>query len=282
MNAAAAQPISLLRQPQNEESFPAMDRVGLQFARGLRDYLATLDFGDASMDAVTSHVMPFGHWQAMRGRDMLFRFQLRKKLTVLVAVPVPMLLGLVDLFYGGAGAQGNVRDALTAAEQRFADRLASQFASMLAGAWSGTQPALGAMALSSDAKPFCPTTETVLVQSLPSGDIACVYPLVALRAEVGPDEETAAAASHRPDAEWSARVNAAALSIRLPVRTIFARPEISVAKLMALQTGDIIPLLLPQHVPITVSGRHFAEGNVGEASGRVAIKIENMTQGRLV
>ena len=275
--------MSLLRQPQNEESFPALDRVGLQFARGLKDYLATLEFGDASMEPPTSHVMPFGHWQAMREADMLFQFRLQKKLSVLIAVPLPMLLGLVDLFYGGSGAQADARDALTAAELRFADRMAGQFAAMLAAAWtgmsSGAQPMLGAVALSSEAKYFCKANEAALVQNFPSTGIACVYPLAALRAETGASEETSVAAV--PDAEWSARVNAAALSIRLPVRTIFARPEISVAKLIKLQPGDIIPLLLPQHVPITVSGRHFAQGNVGEASGRVAIKIENMQQGQM-
>ena len=280
MNAAATpQPMSLLRQLQNEESSPALDRVGLQFARGLKDYLATLDFGDGGVEPPTSHVMPFGHWQAMRGADMLFQFRLQKKLSVLIAVPVPMLLGLVDVFYGGSGAAPSAaRDALTAAELRFADRMGGQFAAMLSAAWAGTRPVLGGVVLSSEAKPFCGANEAVLVQSFPSGNIACVYPLSALRAEAGPGEETVQA---KPDAEWSARVNAAALSIRLPVRTIFARPEISVAKLMALKPGDIIPLLLPQHVPITVSGRHYAQGTVGEASGRVAIKIENMQQGHM-
>jgi flagellar motor switch protein FliM len=270
--------MSLLRQPQNEESFPALDRVSLQFSRGLKDYLATLEFNDASMEPVTSHAMPFGHWQAMRGPDMLFPFRLQKKLSVLIAVPVPTLLRLVDLFYGGAGTQSDARDALTAAERRFADRMAGHIAAMLAAAWAGTQPVLGAMALSSGAKPFCTANEAVLVQNFPSGQIACVYPLAALRAEAGPSEEIA---PHKPDPEWSARVNAAALSVRLTVRTIFARPEIGVATLLALKPGDVIPLLLPQHVPITVSGRHFAQGIVGEASGRVAIKIENMTQGQL-
>ena len=279
MNAAATpQPMSLLRQLQNEESTPAMDRVGLQFARVLKDYLATLDFGDGGVEQPTSHVMPFDHWQAMRGADMLFQFRLQKKLSVLIAVPVPMLLALVDLFYGGSGAQSAARDALTAAELRFAERMAGQFIAMLSAAWPGTRPVLGGVVLSSEAKPFCGANEAVLVQGFPSGNIACVYPLSALRAEAGPGEETVQA---KPDADWCARVNAAALSIRLPVRTIFARPEISVAKLMALKPGDIIPLLLPQHVPITVSGRHFAQGTVGEASGRVAIKIEIMQRGHM-
>jgi hypothetical protein len=87
--------MSLLRQPQNEEAFPALDRVGLQFGRALKDYLATLDFGDGGMEPPTSHVMPFGHWQAMRGADMLFQFRLQKKLSVLIAVPLPILLRLV-------------------------------------------------------------------------------------------------------------------------------------------------------------------------------------------
>ena len=90
--AASPQPMSLLRQPRSEESFPAMDRVGVQFARGLKDYLETLDFVDGGVEPPTSHVMPFGHWQAMRAADMLFQFRLQKKLSVLIAVPLPLLL----------------------------------------------------------------------------------------------------------------------------------------------------------------------------------------------
>ena len=67
--------------------------------------------------------------------------------------------------------------------------------------------------------------------------------------------------------------------VRLPVRSVLARPEISLVKLLSLEVGDIISLTIPRNVPVTVAGRNFAYGSIGEANGNAAIMIERIEEG---
>ena len=79
--------------------------------------------------------------------------------------------------------------------------------------------------------------------------------------------------------EWAGALNKALRDVRLPVRSVLARPEISLVKLLALEVGDIIPLGMPRHVPVTVAGRSFALGSIGEANGNAAIMIDHIEKG---
>jgi len=71
-------------------------------------------------------------------------------------------------------------------------------------------------------------------------------------------------------------MRAAAMRIRLPARTILAHSDISFQRLLTLAPGDILPLLLPTQIPLTVAGHVFAHGSLGEANGRTALLIEKM------
>src|SRR3546814_3459704 len=50
----------------------------------------------------------------------------------------PLLLQLVDIFYGGKGALAKEREELTDAEDRFAARLGRDIGEQLAAAWTET------------------------------------------------------------------------------------------------------------------------------------------------
>ena len=75
--------------------------------------------------------------------------------------------------------------------------------------------------------------------------------------------------------EFDALIDAV-MQVHLPVRSIFARPQVPLAKLLSLRAGDVIPVCLPDFLPVTVAGRQFAHGTVGEAGGRAAIKINSI------
>ena len=81
------------------------------------------------------------------------------------------------------------------------------------------------------------------------------------------------------DPAWTATLNSALKTVRLPVRSVLARPEISLVKLLSLEVGDIIPLTIPRNVPVTVAGRSFASGGIGESNGNAAIMIERIEEG---
>jgi flagellar motor switch protein FliM len=108
--------------------------------------------------------------------------------------------------------------------------------------------------------------------------ISILYPLATLR----PIEAELASKVHddsEGDSEWRMRLSAALENVRLPVRSVLARPELSVAQLMALKPGDVIPVTLSPTVPLLVGQKHLAEGSIGEQDGRAALMIQQIGKG---
>jgi flagellar motor switch protein FliM len=111
------------------------------------------------------------------------------------------------------------------------------------------------------------------------GVITIIYPQSTLR----PIESQLLAKVHDEtgpiDHEWRSRMAAALDHVRLPVRSVLARPELTVRQLMQLKVGDVIPINLPPRVPLLVAQRPVAEGTIGEHDGRAALMIESMGKG---
>ena len=66
--------------------------------------------------------------------------------------------------------------------------------------------------------------------------------------------------------------------IRLPARTVLARPNLSLADLMELKVGDVIPVTIGRALPLIVGNRIVAHGTIGEQDGRAAFQIEKLAQ----
>jgi len=90
-----------------------------------------------------------------------------------------------------------------------------------------------------------------------------------LEARVHDDDMTASA-------DWRWRLGQALEQVSLPVRSVLARPEISVAELLALKPGDVIPITLPPRTPLLAGARRIADGVIGEQDGRAALMIEKV------
>ncbi|RYD89738.1 MAG: flagellar motor switch protein FliM, partial [Sphingomonadales bacterium] len=111
--------------------------------------------------------------------------------------------------------------------------------------------------------------------------IEILYPLAMLQ----PIEDDIALRSQAgaggDDMDWKNKLFGALDNVALPVRSVLARPEMTVAQLLALKPGDVIPVTLSQTVPLLVGNRRFAEGTIGEQDGRAALMIENLNKGLL-
>jgi len=111
------------------------------------------------------------------------------------------------------------------------------------------------------------------------GVVTFVYPQATLR----PIEALLSAKVHddsaQLDPEWRYRMSCALESIRLPVRTVLARPELSMAQLLQLKPGDVIPINLSPKVPLLVASKRFAEGTIGEQEGKAALLVESVGKG---
>ena len=213
MSAAA-----LIRAAQEGGSFPAMDRAAQRLARGLGDYLGSFGECEPAVKPAASQVRGYADWLATHGGAVLIPLRLGRKLSVQIAVPTPMLLGIVDFFYGGAGTVGAVRDELTSAEQRFADRFGAAVCALMGAAWSAiapVKPELGAVTFAGQSAAICRSDDPVFVQHFTladapfaAGDICAVYPLgplrAALDAALGTAGDDGSASAKETDADWSA------------------------------------------------------------------------------
>jgi flagellar motor switch protein FliM len=290
-SASEAKPVSLLRERDDEPGFPGLDRIGERLARGLRDVIAAAGGDCVTVTRGASTLKSFGAWRGEQDAfGALCRYQLPPiKGAMLLAIPSTLIIQLVDLFYGGTGAVSSVRGAFTAAENRYIARFGEQCLPLLAAAWADIatlNPTLAGVETDIANAKLGKDMDLVVIQPFAvqiGGDdqvtLACVYPVSALRPIAAlsdaPQPESAAPA----DPIWRDRLSDAVLEVRLPMRSIFARPELPLGQLLSLKAGDVIPVCLPNHIPITVAGRLFAQGTVGESSGRAAIKIEKIEQG---
>jgi len=205
---------------------------------------------------------------------------------MLLIVEPDFIASMVDCFYGGNGNTKPKTREFTPTEERLLSRFADGIIEKLVEVWAEVAPLASALA-GRETNPayasFVRGDEPVVVQrfSITPGQgratqIACVYPLVALR----PFENQLSAKVHADagpaDTEWRHRLAAALEGVRLPVRSVLARPELTVSQLMSLKVGDVIPITLPPKVPLLVANKRLAIGTIGEQDGRAALQVEQV------
>jgi flagellar motor switch protein FliM len=271
-----------------------LERLGDRLARRVR--LAVEPLARTKTQVVAEPILTqrFETWKAGLPAFMsLSLYRLRPlKGSMLLAIEADFVARMVDAFYGGSGTAPASQKAreFTPAEERLLARIADTVVERLAETWSEVtplQPQLSARETNIDYAGLVRGDETVVIQRLtvtpgamPPSTITIVYPSAALR----PVEPLLAAKTHddaaAADPEWRNRLADALLGVRLPVRSVLARPELSVAELMALKPGDVIPITLASQVPLTVAGRRLALGTIGEREGRAALMIEQLVEGQ--
>lgn len=288
-----AQPANLTGSKDDISDFPGLELVGERFARGLTDLFAGIGLGSAMARRGQTHMISLADWEASASaKSANFRFQLKPiKGSMLFCMPSSLIMQLVDIFYGGDGLVDSEDREFSSAEQRFLNRIGEQCLPLLTAAWKdmlGINPALQSVDLGASRLPRSKDNDPIAVQTLTlSGDgigaveIKCIFPLSALRPIAALRQPIDADITPVIDAVWRDRMEETVMQVRLPVRSVFARPELPLQKLLTLCVGDIIPVPMPRQIPVTIGGRLFAHGSVGEANGRTAIKIESIQQGKI-
>jgi flagellar motor switch protein FliM len=259
-----------------------LERIGTRLANGLQDVFSRLG-SRLPVSHAAAETATFGDWKAaLPDLTAVARYRVSGwRGGMLVSFPPPAITAMVDACYGGSGDIDRARTAFSAAEARFVDRLASEAGIAIETAWRDVvslEPYyLGCTTAASEV--VCGrASDPIIIQrfSIDSGQsIEILYPAASLRAlpalsgQQREDDNSA-------DPVWRARLSDAVMHAHLPVRTVIARPVMSLDRLMALAPGDIIPVCLPAQVPLTVAGRLLAHGTIGDANGRAAISISRI------
>lgn len=267
-----------------------LERLGDRLARQVRLLIEPLAHAKAQVTAEPPATMRFEAFRsALPSFISLNLYRMRPlKGSLMVVIDPAFVSRLVDSFYGGRGSAQS-RGEFTATEERLATRLADQIAEKLQEGWAEVMPLtlqLAGRETNAAYASLVRPEETVVVHrlaiapgaALPS-TISIVYPMASLR----PIESLLAARvqddAGPPDTEWRERLADALAEVRMPVRSVLARPELSVSQLLALKPGDIIPITLAPLVPLAVAGRKLAQGTIGEREGRAAMVIEKIGGG---
>lgn len=268
-----------------------LERMNERIARRLRDVIEPIAQTRTKVDPIPLETRRFDEWQRNQANYVslsLFRVRPVKGM-MMIAIDPGFITNMVDAFYGGTGnGLATKGGEFTPSEQRLRTRLANAVSEVLTRSWADTYPLqfeYSTHETNADFANMVRPDEAVVVQSFTikpglsrSTRIEILYPLAMLQ----PIEDEIAARAQAgiggDDMEWKGRLASALDNVALPVRSVLARPEMTVAQLLALKPGDVIPITLSQTVPLLVGNRRFAEGTIGEQDGRAAMMIESLNK----
>ncbi|MBC6436508.1 hypothetical protein FM036_47570 [Nostoc sp. HG1] len=287
MIAADIQTLSLLKTSDDTGGMAEIEQVGKRLGRGLQELLSTASGHPVSVKPGSVNAGSYNEWRiAQNPFGMLLRYQLTAQHgQVLVHIPGVLLSQIVDLAYGGNGNLA-VRSAFTPAETRFAERVAEQLAPVIRaalGAILSVTPAFIALETDLLNAAWSKAQDRVLIGTA-FVDSTGVKPATIgwiICAEIAKSACSLQVANDAssPDPVWRDRMRASAMAVRMPARSVLTRCELPLTRLLTLAPGDVIPVFLPATIPLTVAGRTFARGSIGEANGRAALRIETMEKG---
>ena len=204
----------------------------------------------------------------------------------LAIIPGDLLSYFVEGYFGGtpggASSKQLERVNLTPTERRINDVLLDKFLKTLVSSWSEKIP-LSAETLSFETKPE-------FLQVGAPGEMALCFPFViqigewksaidwlvpyAAFEELRPRLGSAAPRSNVTSINnWEEFFRRELLSINLEVRGIFTTRNVSIAEVLSLKKGSIVPLKMPSEVSIWSEEQLISNGEHGALNGNKSIKI---------
>jgi len=266
-----------------------LEKLGDRLARRLRTLIETYSGGRPGVSPKPLDNTMFMMWDACVPSFVslsLYRF-LPMKGVVTLRMDAALVSRLVDRFYGGRGGGSNAdRHEFTPTETRFIGRISTQIMDVLAECWAdiakmeailiGRETGVGqADIMSADSDVVVQTFEIDLGEK-DKHLIEIIYPQDGLNSLEGPVVPRRVEEQRAKDPVWQGQLGRRIEEVRLPVRTVLARPNLKMSELMALKPGDVIPIHIARHLPLLVGDRVFAHGTVGEQDGCAAFMIEKL------
>ncbi|MET0138189.1 MAG: FliM/FliN family flagellar motor switch protein [Sphingobium sp.] len=276
-------------QAQSPALLNAIDRQGDRLARQLRLILEPLCGSRPLVTAKPVDNTMFMMWDAcVPSFTSLSLYRLHPiKGVVALRIDAPLVSGLVDRFYGGRGnAPDTEAREFRPTENRLIDRLSAQIMAAVTAVWAEILP-MDATLIGRETgvvqAEIAASDADVVVQSFEVnlGDrdnwtIEIVYPLEGLNSVEGINLPRTPEDVRPADPRWQRDLGDCMDNVRLPARTVLARPNMQMTELMALKPGDVINIHIARHLPLLIGDRVFAHGTIGEQDGRAAFMIEKI------
>jgi len=195
-------------------------------------------------------------------------------------------LELLDLFFGGTGAAPHdMPTEFSPAAEAMVQRLGRMIVEPMATAWEplakihfapGRVEGNAAMVAGIDGDdPVVVTRFGIGKGSARPVFVDIVYPVQSLKPYA--PSLTGKVLGAAPDPAWQNGLAKAMMTVTFPVRSVLAEPVISLARLMELKEGDVIPITVAADVPVMVARGRLGTGTVGTSNGRAAIRLNHLS-----
>jgi len=264
-----------------------LQHLSALLARSLRGVFEPLLRREARIWAEPLSVQRFSDYRIERGDGLTAWLPLHMRPAAGQALAVfdgQFIVELLDLFFGGPGdTTGAIPTEFSPAAEALVKRLGNALTQPLKQAWEplarvefhvGNLESSPALIGDLDAEDAMVVTRF----GIASGSSAptyfdIVYPVSALKPYAPSLTGKVHGRSAEPDPAWRTGLTRAVMGVRFPVRSVLAEPVMSLARLMELKEGDVIPINFTNDVPVMVGSDRLGIGAVGTSNGRAAIQL---------
>ncbi|MBH9538595.1 FliM/FliN family flagellar motor switch protein [Novosphingopyxis sp. YJ-S2-01] len=281
------------RDSSEADVMPIARRTAKRLASGLRTALQPLANERLNVTPDQARLEIHRDWLSAQGSSMGLAFYQLPPMKGRMALRLPhdLIAALVDAFFGGSIARGKSKKAdYSATDMRLMHRIAGAIAPQLGAAWAEFGPfrclSAGLTDDPDEARLAKRDEDELLIQpfelSYPGNVrfiIDLVYPVDMIQSA---REELAGAPSAETmpaDPMWRQDLGRALNEVFLPVRSVLARPTMTLPELANLKPGDIIPIPPARNLPLLIGDRTFARGSLGEQNGLAAFRIDTIEKG---
>ncbi|MEO1045869.1 MAG: FliM/FliN family flagellar motor switch protein [Pseudomonadota bacterium] len=272
---------------------PMLKRVVRPMRKTLAAAMATLGAGKLIVEAGDVYSSTSAEWFDGAAEPCAYSlYQLAPvKGAAVLRLDADLVAALVDTFFGGAIARPTREiSEFSRTELRLIHRLADIFSQELGKSWA----AQGAFRCSmagictdpEDAQTAAPTA-VMIIQPLVLvyGEeirftVEIAYPLDMAQSakEIATPVQSDNDAADR-DPVWDRALASSLNNVHLPVRSVLARPEMTLPELAQLKAGDTIPIPPARNLPLLIGDKIFARGSMGEQNGMAAFRIDQIEKG---
>ncbi|WP_340267394.1 flagellar motor switch protein FliM [Sphingobium mellinum] len=274
---------------QTPQMLSGLDRLGEKLGRRLRALIEPMTGSRPHIAALDAQLLDFAAWSAgVPAFSSIGVYRVAPlKGQMLLRLDAVMISTLVDCFYGGIGNRPlSQRGEFTPTEDRLISRISEGVIARMVECWSDILTIDAGLIVRETGIGFASAAqpgEQMVLQRFMVGitrgqewPIDLLFPLSSLRAVEPLMGAKAPVDEERVDPVWQACIAHRMRDIRLPARTVLARPNLSLADLMQLKAGDIIPVTISRSLPLIVGDRIVAHGSIGDQDGRAAFQIEKL------
>ena len=280
------------RDSSEADVMPIGRRTAKLLAGGLRNALQPLASERLTVTPEQAIIDTHDSWLAAQGHSMGLAFYQLPPMKGRLALRLghDLIAALVDAFFGGSIARGKTKKTeYSPADLRLMHRIADSLAMPIGTAWGefGSFRCLAA-GLTDDPEEakIAKGDAALMIQPFAltfagttSFTIDIVYPIAMIqsaREEWSPSQGPEAISA---DPAWRLEMGGAMAEVFVPVRSILARPTMTLPELANLKPGDIIPIPPAQNIPLIIGDRTFARGSLGEQNGLAAFRIDHTEKG---